>query len=99
VLPNRPMPLDGARVMHMREGAEHSDRAKPLSVPYSGDWLALSPILLPDPFRYLNSRCGSQSDSPGQNVTTTRNAIIVRSHGPTATVNSVMPILVIPDAT
>jgi hypothetical protein len=47
----------------------------------------------------IPSVVGSQIDSPGQYVTMTRKTSIVRSHGQTAIVNSVMPIFVMPDAT
>ncbi len=50
--------------------------------------------------RYIiPSARGSPSDSAGQYVTKIRNTSIVSSHGHTAIVSSVMPILVMPDAT
>src|SRR5690348_13316773 len=42
---------------------------------------------------------GSQMESGAQYVTITRKTSIVASHGHTATVSSVMPIFVIPEAT
>lgn len=54
---------------------------------------------LPAACGYIPSSLGSHSDRPGQYVTTTRKASIVSSHGHTATVNSVIPILAMPDAT
>jgi len=52
------------------------------------------------PVRYIMpSVFGSQIDSAGQYVTTTRKTSIVTSHGHTAIVSSVMPIFAMPDAT
>jgi len=47
----------------------------------------------------IPSMRGSHSEISGMNVTATRNPSIVSSHGHTAMVSSVMPILAMPDAT
>src|SRR5262249_33472760 len=47
----------------------------------------------------MPSRRGSHSDISGMYVTSTRNTSMVSSHGHTAIVSSVMPILAMPDAT
>ena len=47
----------------------------------------------------MPSTRGSHSDSSGMYVTITRNTSMASSHGHTATVSSVMPILAMPDAT
>ncbi len=47
----------------------------------------------------MPSILGSQMDNGGQYVTRRRNTSMVSSHGQTATVSSVMPILVMPEAT
>src|SRR3569623_3376394 len=47
----------------------------------------------------MPSMRGNHSEISGRNVTATRNASIVSSHGHTAMVSSVMPFLALPDAT
>lgn len=49
--------------------------------------------------RYFSNKLGNHSDKPGQYVTTIRNDSMVSSQGQTAWVSSVMPILVMPEAT
>ena len=49
--------------------------------------------------RHFISRCGNHNVNPGQYVTTARNPSMVSSQGSTATVSSLMPILVMPEAT
>jgi len=54
----------------------------------------------PSPCRYnIPSSRGSHSDISGMYVTSTRKMSIVPSHGSTAMVSSVMPILAMPEAT
>ncbi len=49
--------------------------------------------------RHFINKCGNHNVNPGQYVTTARKPSIVSSHGNTATVSSLMPILVMPEAT